>query len=87
MCTEQLPQGGYPIAVKYISSEAVQPRKLLPTSRRKRERIPSIFNDESTGTFICLRSHIYMSHVNKVQLIRVKMIRIAAIRPASLREA
>jgi ribosomal protein L29 len=27
-----------------------------------------------------LRSHIYMSHVNKVQPIRVKMIRIAAIR-------
>jgi hypothetical protein len=27
------------------------------------KRIPSIFNDESTGTFICLRRHIYMSHV------------------------
>jgi hypothetical protein len=55
--------------------------------RRKSKRIPSIINDESTGSFICLRRHIYMSHVNKIQLIRVKMIRIAAIRRASLREA
>jgi hypothetical protein len=52
----------------------------------KSKRIPSIFNDESTGSFICLRRHIYMSHVNKVQLLRVKMIRIAAIQRASLRE-
>jgi hypothetical protein len=44
----------------------------------KSKRIPSIFNDESTGSFICLRRHIYMSHVNKVYLIRVKMIRKAA---------
>jgi hypothetical protein len=41
--------------------------------------IPSIFNDESTGSFIYLRRHIYMSHVNKVQLIRVKMICVSAI--------
>jgi hypothetical protein len=54
---------------------------------KKSKRIPSIFKDESTGLFICLRRHIYMSHINKVQLIRVTMIRIAAIRRASLREA
>jgi hypothetical protein len=42
-------------------------------SVNKSKRIPSIFNDESTG-------HIYMSHVNKVQLIRVKMICVAVIR-------
>jgi hypothetical protein len=53
----------------------------------KSKRIPSIFNDEITGSFICLRRHIYMSHVNKVQPIRVKIICIAAIRRASLREA
>jgi hypothetical protein len=53
---------------------------------KKSKRIPSIFNDESTGSFIRLRRHIYMSHVSKVQLIRVKMIRIAAIRHVSLRE-
>jgi hypothetical protein len=47
---------------------------------QKSKRIPSIFNDESTGSFICLRRHIYISHVNKVQLIRVKMICIAVIR-------
>jgi hypothetical protein len=46
----------------------------------KKKRIPSIFKDESTGSCICLRSLIYMSHVNKVKLIRIKMIRIAAIR-------
>jgi hypothetical protein len=46
----------------------------------KSKRIPSIFKNESTGSCICLRSLIYMSHVNKVQPIRVKMIRIAAIR-------
>jgi hypothetical protein len=46
----------------------------------KSKRIPSIFNDKSTETFICLRRHIYMSHVNKAQPIRVKMIGIAAIR-------
>jgi hypothetical protein len=33
----------------------------------KSKRIPSIFNDESTESFICLSRHIYMSHVNKVQ--------------------
>jgi hypothetical protein len=46
----------------------------------KSKSIPSIFNYESTGSFICLRRHIYMSHVNKVQLIRVKMICVAVIR-------
>jgi hypothetical protein len=29
----------------------------------KSKRIPSIFNDKSTESFICLRRHIYMSHV------------------------
>jgi hypothetical protein len=53
---------------------------------KKSKRIPSIFNDESTGSFICLRRHIYMSHVNKVQLIRVKMIRIAAIRVKCMKD-
>jgi hypothetical protein len=52
-----------------------------------KKRIPSIFKDESTGSCLCLRSLIYMSHVNKVQPIRLKMIRIAAIRRASLWEA
>jgi hypothetical protein len=56
-------------------------------SFNKSKRIPSIFDDESTGSFICLTRHIYMSHVNKVQLVRVKMIRVAVIRRASLREA
>jgi hypothetical protein len=52
----------------------------LPDTTKKSKRIPSIFNDESTGSFICLRRHIYMSHVNKVQLIRVKIICVAVIR-------
>jgi hypothetical protein len=47
---------------------------------KKSRRIPSIFIDESTGSFICLRRHIYMSHVNKVQLIRVIVICVAVIR-------
>jgi hypothetical protein len=46
----------------------------------KSKRILSIFKDEGTGSCICLRSLIYMSHVNKVQPISVKMIRKAAIR-------
>jgi hypothetical protein len=29
----------------------------------KSKCIPSVFNDESTKLFICLRRHIYMSHV------------------------
>jgi hypothetical protein len=41
---------------------------------KNNKRIPSTFNDESTGSFICLRRHIYMSHVNIVQPIRIKMI-------------
>jgi hypothetical protein len=36
-------------------------------SEQKSKRIPSIFNDESTESFICLRRHKYMSHINKVQ--------------------
>jgi hypothetical protein len=51
------------------------------------EHIPSIFNDESTGSFICLRRHIYMSHVNKLQPIHVKIISIAAIRVTCIRVA
>jgi hypothetical protein len=47
---------------------------------QKSKRIPSIFNDKSTESFICLMRHIYMSHVNKVQPVRIKMICIAAIR-------
>jgi phosphoglycerate-specific signal transduction histidine kinase len=47
--------------------------------KQKSKRIPSIFKDESTGSCICLRSLIYMSHVSKVQPIRVKMVHIAAI--------
>jgi hypothetical protein len=42
------------------------------TKHMKSKRIPSIFNDESTESFISLRRHIYMSHVNKIQPIRVK---------------
>jgi hypothetical protein len=29
----------------------------------KSKRVPPIFNEESTGSFICLRLDIYMSHV------------------------
>jgi hypothetical protein len=52
----------------------------------KSKRVPSIFNDESTESFICLRRHIYMSHVNKVQPIRVKMMYIAAIRVTCMKD-
>jgi hypothetical protein len=31
--------------------------------RKKGKRIPFIFNDESTGSCICLRLDIYMTHV------------------------
>jgi hypothetical protein len=48
-------------------------------NKKNIKKITSIFSDESTGSFICLRRHIYMPHVNKVQPIRVKMICIAAI--------
>jgi hypothetical protein len=54
--------------------------------RPKIKRIPSIFNDESTESFICLRWHIYMSHVNKVQPIRVKMVCLAAIRVTCMKD-
>jgi hypothetical protein len=52
----------------------------MELSVKKSKRIPSIFNDESTVSFICLRRHIYISHVNKIQLIRVKIICVAVIR-------
>jgi hypothetical protein len=42
----------------------------------KRERIPSIFNDESTGSFICLRRHIYMSHV---LLLHISFLRVLVV--------
>jgi hypothetical protein len=53
----------------------------------KSKRIPSILNDESTESFISLRRHIYMSHVNKVQPIRVKMICIAAIQQRHINDS
>jgi hypothetical protein len=31
--------------------------------KEKGKRIPFIFNDESTGSFICLRLDLYLSHV------------------------
>jgi hypothetical protein len=40
--------------------------------RTKSKRIPFIFKDEINGSCICLRSLIYMSHVNKVQPITRK---------------
>jgi hypothetical protein len=40
------------------------------------KRIPSIFNDESTGSFICLRRHIYMSHV---LLLCVSFLRVLVV--------
>jgi hypothetical protein len=49
---------------------------------RKKKKVnvylPSLMM-KSTESFICLKRHIYMSHVNKVQRICVKMICIAAI--------
>jgi hypothetical protein len=59
--------------------DAVRKQKMEEYNKQNK-RTPSIFKDESTGSCICLRSLIYMSHVNKVQPISVKMIRIAAIR-------
>jgi hypothetical protein len=32
-------------------------------TKKRSKRIPFIFNDESTESFICLRRHIYISHV------------------------
>jgi hypothetical protein len=69
------------VKVKVIPYSAVN-----YTERKKSKRIPSIFNDESTESFICLRRHIYMSHVNKVQPIRVIMICIAAIRVTCMKD-
>jgi hypothetical protein len=47
-------------------------RKEGEEEEKQSKHISSIFKDESTGSCICLRSLIYMSHVNKVQPIRVK---------------
>jgi hypothetical protein len=41
---------------------------LLLCSLIKCKRVPSIFSDESTGSFICLRQHIYMSHTNFMRI-------------------
>jgi hypothetical protein len=41
--------------------------ELVRKQQSKSKLIPSIFNDESTESFISLRRHIHMSHVNKVQ--------------------
>jgi hypothetical protein len=51
---------------------------------KKSKRILSIFSDESIGSFICLRRHIYMSYVNKIQPIHIKicdMYRVAEKSP------
>jgi hypothetical protein len=34
-------------------------------SSKKSKRVPFIFNDESTGSYICRRVDLYMSHVKK----------------------
>jgi hypothetical protein len=52
----------------------------------KSKRIPSIFNDKSAESFICLKRHMYVSHVNKVQPICVKRICIAAIRVTCMKD-
>jgi hypothetical protein len=58
--------------------------KCLVEPREKEKRILSIFNDESTESFICPRRH--MSHVNKLQPVRIKMICIAAIRVTCMKD-
>jgi hypothetical protein len=35
----------------------------------KSKRIPSIFNDESTESFICLRRHIYVTRIAAMHII------------------
>jgi DNA replication protein DnaD len=57
---------------KYDLKRKLQMQQRASTSSEKSKCTPSIFNDESTESFISLRRHIYMSHVNKVQPIRVK---------------
>src|SRR5215475_3110799 len=37
---------------------------MLRHLQKQNKRIPSIFNDRSTGSCICLRRHIYISHIN-----------------------
>jgi hypothetical protein len=71
---------------QHPSLNTPSPVFVLPTVKNKSKRIPSIFKDESTESFICLMRHIYMSHVNKVQPIRVKMICIAAIRVRCMKD-
>jgi hypothetical protein len=43
-----------------VSVTGVKKRHLVIITKK---RIPSILNDESTESFICLRRHIYMPHV------------------------
>jgi hypothetical protein len=64
----------------YVTQQPLLDAGTKRVGQKKSKLIPSIFNDESTESFICLMRHIYMSHVNKVQPIHVKMICIAAIR-------
>jgi hypothetical protein len=70
----------------YRQRERERERERVAGNKKKSKRIPSIFNDESTESFICLMRHIYMSHVNKLQLIRVKMICIAAKRVTCMKD-
>jgi hypothetical protein len=44
--------------------------------KKKNKIIPSIFKDESTGSCICLRSLIYMSHV---LLLCVSFLRVSVL--------
>ena len=38
----------------------------------KEKHITSTFNDRSTGSCICLRLDLYMSHGNKIQPVRLE---------------
>jgi hypothetical protein len=49
--------------VVIIPGEFLAERWSVVSNHKKSKRIPSIFNDESTESFMYLRRHIYMSYV------------------------
>jgi hypothetical protein len=53
-----------PIPLRFGSDgELLGPAVVLVAREKEKESIPFIFNDESTGSCICLRLDLYMSHV------------------------
>jgi len=56
----------------HVCGRGMPKRGRVGGKQDRTKHITSTFNDRSTGSCICLRLDLYMSHGNKIQPVRVE---------------